>query len=142
MGTLLIKGLRLEASHAWKFRPMGAMIMARRDGGVGSLQISLANRHDLRDTPTPEACLALAQRFVTRPATGESFAAIQSADGDTLFGGFSFIVGEEFNRVWYNLTQGQLVLGVYGCAKDKREGTELNESEATMRSAQYEEPTE
>jgi hypothetical protein len=42
MGTLLIDGLKLEAPETWLFRSMGQMILAQRDSGVGSLQISLA----------------------------------------------------------------------------------------------------
>ncbi len=114
--------------------------MARRDGGTGSMQISMAFRNDLRDTPTPEACIALAQKFADRPGMGEPFASVQVAEIGSLFGGFSFTVGDEFNRVWYRLVNGQLALGLYGCSKEKLQGTELNECEAMMKSAEYEQP--
>src|SRR5437762_999107 len=101
MGTLKIEGLNLEAPEAWVFRSMGPTILARRDAGAGSLQISTAFRHDLRNAQSPEACLALAQEFVSRAGISESFDATQVADGGSLFGGFSYTVGEEFGRVWY-----------------------------------------
>lgn len=87
MGTLLIDGLNLESPRAWMFYSMGQMILARRDSGVGNLQISLAFRHDLPGVPSPEACLALAQKFVTRAGLSEPFDITQITDGSSLFGG-------------------------------------------------------
>lgn len=137
MGTLLIDGLKLEAPQAWKFRSMG-MILARRDSGIGTLQISLAFRGDLRGAASPDACLALAKEFVSRPGMSEPFDVTQDADDESLFGGFSYVVGEEFGRGWYRLVHGQLVLGVYGCSRQKQQVSELSECESIMRSAQYE----
>jgi hypothetical protein len=137
MGTLRIDGLKLEAPQAWRFHSMGQMILAQRDSGIGSFQISLAFRHDLRDTPSPEACLAAAQEFVSRTGMSEPFDTIQVADDRSLFGGFSYTVGEEFGRVWYRLVHGQLVLGVYGCSRQKQQASEISECESIVRSAQY-----
>lgn len=138
MGTLAIDGLKLEAPETWLFRSMGQMILARRDSGVGSLQISLAFRHDLTGTPSAERCFALAQEFVSRPEMSESFDPMQTSDGASLFGGFSFTAGDEFGRVWYRLAGGQLVLGVYGCSRQKEQPSELSECESIMRSVEYE----
>ena len=138
MGTLLIDGLKLEAPETWLFRSMGQMILARRDSGVGSLQISLAFRADLTGKQSPESCLVLAQEFVSRPGMSEPFDTMQISDGTSLFGGFSFTAGDEFGRVWYRLVRGQLVLGVYGCPQQKEHASELSECESIMRSAEYE----
>jgi hypothetical protein len=137
MGTLVIDGLKLEAPQAWMFYSMGKMILARRDSGIGSLQISLAFRHDLHGAPSPEACLTLAQGFVSRAGMSEPFDTTQVGDGGSLFGGFSYMVGEDFGRVWYRLADGQLVLGVYGCSRQKQQASEISECESIMRSAQY-----
>ncbi len=137
MGTLKIEGLNLEAPEAWIFRSMGPMILARRDKGAGSLQISTTFRHDLRGAQSPEACLALAREFVSRAGISERFDATQVAVGGSLFGGFSYTVGEDFGRVWYCLAHGQLVLGVYGCAYQKQQASEISECESIMRSAHY-----
>jgi hypothetical protein len=137
MGTLLMEGLKLEAPQAWTFYKMGQMILARRDSGAGSLQISLAFRHDLRGAPSSEACLALAQKFVSRAGMSEPFDITQVADGGSLFGGFSYAVGEDFGRVWYRLADRQLALGVYGCSRQKQQASELSECESIMRSAQF-----
>ena len=136
MGTLLIDGLKLEAPQAWKFYSMG-MILARRDSGFGNLQISVAFRSDLRGAASPEACLALAMEFVSRAGMSQPFDIKQDADGDSLFGGFSYVVGEEFGRVWYSLVHRQLILGVYGCSQRNPEASELSECESILRSAKY-----
>ena len=138
MGTLLIDGLKIEAPETWLFRSFSQMILARRDSGVGSLQISLAFRRDLTGTPSAEKCLALAQEFVSRPGLSEPFDTTQTADGASLFGGFSFTTGDDFGRVWYRLARGQLVLGVYGCSRQKEHAFELSECESIMRSVEYE----
>jgi hypothetical protein len=119
------------------FYSVGPMILARRDSGIGPLQISLAFRHDLSGAPRPEACLALAQKFVSRAGISEPFDTTQVADGDSLFGGFSFTAGEEFGRVWYRLVHGQLVLGVYGCPRQKQQASELSECESIMSSVEF-----
>ena len=107
------------------------------DSGIGSLQISVAFRGDLRGAASPEACLALAKEVVSRAEMSEPFDIKQDADGESLFGGFSYVVGEEFGRVWYRLMHGQLVLGVYGCSRQKPEASELSECESIMKSAKY-----
>jgi len=127
----------LEAPQAWIFRSMGPMILARRDSGTGSLQISTAFRHDLRGAQSPEACLALAQEFVSRAGISEPFDATQVADGGWLFGGFSYTVGEEFGRLWYCMAHGQLVLGVYACSRQNQQASEISECESIMKSAHY-----
>jgi hypothetical protein len=137
MGTLLIDGLKLEAPETWLFRSMGQMILGRRDSGVGSFQISLAFRHDLSGKTSAENCLALAQQFVSRPGMSEPFDTMQTSDGSSRFGGFSFTAGDEFGRVWYRLARGQLVLGVYCCSRQKQQPSELSECEAFMKSAEY-----
>jgi hypothetical protein len=137
MGTLKIDGLNLEAPEAWVFRSMGPMILAQRDSGIGSLQITQAFRHDLRDAQSSEACLALAQQFVSRAGISEPFDTTQVSDGGSLFGGFSYTTDEDFGRVWYRLVREQLVLGAYGCSRQKQQTSEISECESIMRSAHY-----
>ena len=134
---ILIDGLNLDAPPEWIFHSMGQMILARRDSGVGNLQISLAFRHDLDGKPTPESCLALAQEFVSREGISEPFEITQIAEGDALFGGFSFVVEKEFGRVWYRSSRGQLVLAVYDCAHGQRQDSEITECERIIKSAQF-----
>jgi hypothetical protein len=101
MSKVRIGDLDLEASEAWVFRQTGPMVLARRDAGCGSLQISTAFRYDLQGAQTPEACLAIARKFVSRAAISEPFDTTQVVDGGLLFGGFSYSAGEQFGRVWY-----------------------------------------
>jgi len=134
---MLIDGLKIEAPPEWLFRSMGQMILAERDSGVGCLQISLAFRHDLSGTESAERCLALAREFVSCGGMSEPFDFTESADDGSFFGGFSYTVGEQFGRAWYRLARGQLVLGSYGCAQQKKQASELSECECIMRSAQF-----
>ena len=67
----------------------------------------------------------------------EPFDTMQTSDGASLFGGFSFTAGDKFGRVWYRLARGQFVLGVYGCSRQKQQPSELSECESFMRSAEY-----
>ena len=134
---MLIDGLKIEAPPEWIFRSMGQMILAERDAGVGSLQISLAFRHDLSGTPSADRCLALAREFVSCDGMSEPFDSTEIADGSSLFGGFSYTVGEQFARVWYHSARGQLVLGLYGCSRQKQQASEVSECESIMKSAHY-----
>src|SRR3954462_13041452 len=52
MSKVRIGDLDLEASEAWGFRQMGPMVLARRDAGCGSLQISTAFRYKLQGAQT------------------------------------------------------------------------------------------
>lgn len=119
------------------FRSMGNMILARRDSGIGCLQISQVYRHDLRGAATPEACLSLAQKFVSRAGMSAPFDATQIADGGSMFGGFSYLIGKDFGRVWYRLAHEELVLGAYGCSREKQQASEITECESIMMSAHY-----
>jgi hypothetical protein len=135
-----IDGLRIAAPPSWTFHPFGQVILARPDSGIGSLQISLAFRHDLRGKASAEACLSVARGFVTRDGMSETFDSAETNDGESHFGGFSYTVGEDFNRAWYHSVQQQLVVGVYHCPRQKlsEATTEVQQSEQIIYSAQYE----
>jgi len=134
---ILINGLKLEAAREWIFHPMGQMIIARRDSGIGTFQISLAFRHDVSGKPSSEACVAIAREFVAREGVSEPFDTIEIANGNSFFGGFSYTIGKDFGRVWYNLSLGQLVLAVYNCSSEKKQISEINECEQIIKSAQF-----
>jgi hypothetical protein len=134
-----IGGLNIAALPTWTFHPFGQIILARPDSGVGSLQISLAFRHDLRGKASAEACSSVAHQFVSRDGMSEAFDTVEIRDGESLFGGFSYTVGDDFGRVWYHFVQQQLLLGMYSCPKQRTSEApgEVQQSEQIIRSAQY-----
>jgi hypothetical protein len=138
-----IGDLKLMAPQSWLFHPFDRIILARPDSGVGSLQISTAFRRDLHGDISPSACLDVARQFVSHDGMSEPFDTIERIDAESLFGGFSYTVGDEFGRVWYRFVQHQLLLGVYHCSAHKtaEAASELQEAEQIMQAAEYATPS-
>lgn len=131
--------LKIHAPATWTFYPFNGIILARPDTRLGSLQISTAFRHDVPQGGSASDCLAYARQFASCDGMSELFDTIEWSEHDFLLGAFSFTAGEMFGRVWYRYSRHQLLLGIYGCPRDKANAaaSELHDSEQIIRSSDY-----
>ncbi len=136
-----IAGLSISAPATWKFHEFENLVLARRDSPGGNLQLSLAYRSDCREEPTPERSEACARRWLSRRTIGE-FEVRPVGSGEEWLGSAAVGPQGREGRVWFVLRDGQLLLGLYLWAKERRDDPrfagEIDEAEAIVRSARWE----
>ena len=123
-GVVNLNGVSLKAPRTWTFYPFDDLILARRDSGVGSLQISLAYRNELSLEATHADCLELARQFTASAELPEFETSDQAG---CLFGSGTVSTSGTLSRVWYRFKFGQLLVAIYSCRSSQQDETELNE---------------
>ena len=104
VGPVAVGALELMAPREWQFHEFSGLILARRDGGAGTLQISTAFRRDLPEGASVNAAEHLVRQWIGDPRM--SFVSLGEAIG----------VGALDNgcgQAWYSLAPGGLVLAQY-----------------------------
>lgn len=107
IGSVVVGDLEFIAPPAWLFHEFSGLILARRDGGVGTLQISTAFRRDLPEGASGEAAEQLARQWAYDPV-----ATFDSLEGGTAPIGVGALVNEH-GWIWYSLAPGGLLLAMY-----------------------------
>ncbi|MBK8101416.1 MAG: hypothetical protein IPK26_30405 [Planctomycetes bacterium] len=121
--------LELLAPHDWLFHEFAGLIVARRDGGAGTLQITTAFQAEL-----PGGSSGTAAEHLARQWTGDPVVAFVSlSGGSTPIGVGALENGSGW--VWYSLAPGGLVLAMYrptlpatdrkGCERDLEDVTSI-----------------
>lgn len=140
---MTLAGLKIVAPPSWLFHEFEHFVLARPDTALGSLQVSTAYRHNLPSGASAAECFSLARQFVSRDGMSDPFDISEVSEHGSLFGGFSYNVGNDFGRVWYHFFDRQLLLGVYRSTRDKvADATgELQQAEQIMRASWYTTPS-
>ena len=137
---MILSGLKIVAPPSWLFHAFEHFVLARPDTALGSLQISTAYRHHLPSGASAADCFSLARQFVSRDGMSDPFDISEVSEDGSMFGGFSYNIGNDFGRVWYHFFDRQLLLGVYRSTRDKVADatSELQQAEQIMRASWYE----
>src|SRR5207237_8845656 len=116
---MTLAGLKILAPPSWLFHEFDHFVLARPDTALGSLQVSTAYRHNLPSGASAAECVSLARQVVSREGMSDPFDISEVSEHGSLFGGFSYNVGNDFGRVWYHFFDRQLFLGCYRSSRHK-----------------------
>jgi hypothetical protein len=128
MTTLQIGSLQLRAPSTWSFHDLG-MILGQRDGGRGTLQITLAFATAAPADAGHQACVEIVHRFMADPDSRMA-SAERVEQHDAIFGFITLQDATSFRRCWYRFKNGQLVIALYQC-----EAGDLSEVDTELREA-------
>jgi hypothetical protein len=129
-GVLNLGPLRLRAPLSWQFTSFGAMVLARTDAHLGTLQITLAYSADVPAGSDHAACLAEVRRFMKNEPEENTRYAERSDQTDAVFGHVTIHDALSFRRYWYRLKENGLILAVYQCKADQFSAAEAEIEEA------------
>lgn len=139
-----LPGIRLSASDQWAFFPFENLILAKRDGGCGTLQVSTAFRGDVAPDAGHEAVRPVAFEFAGIDAGGEAVEIATSAKEGKKIGTFAAHSETEFKKYWYVLGAQGLVLAIYQaglpCQNQAALEAEVLESQDLVESIEFTEP--
>lgn len=143
-GMLELPGIRLSASDKWIFYPFENLILAKRDNGCGTLQLSTAFRHDVSPDAGHEAVRPLALEFAGIDVGSGAVEIVTSAKEGKKIGTFSAHSESEFKKYWYVLGAQGLVLAIYQaglpCQNQTALEVEVLESQDLVESLEFTEP--
>ncbi len=141
---LELPGIRLSASDKWLFHPFDNLILAKRDGGCGTLQVSTAFRRDISPDAEHDAVRPLVLEFAEITAGSDAVEITSSAKEGKKIGTFSAHSQTEFKKYWYVLGAQGLVLAVYQSELPSRNQAALEaevlEAQDLVESIEFTEP--
>lgn len=127
--------LEFVAPPVWVFHEFSGLVLARRDGGVGTLQISLAFRRDLPDGASRQEAERLAREWTNDRVP--SFTSLEMGTAPIGVGALEI----EKGWVWYSLAPGGLLLAMYQLNGPEADPVQLererDEVTAIVRSARW-----
>lgn len=141
---LELPGIRLRASEEWVFFPFENLILAKRDDGCGTLQISTALRRDVSPDAGHDAIRPVAFEFAGIAAGSEAVEIATSAKGGKKIGTFSAHSKTEFKKYWYVLGAQGLMLAIFQaglpCQDQAALEAEVLEAQDLVESVEFTEP--
>ena len=134
--TIQLGELSIQAPYTWQFHSYENMILGRPDSRFGTLQISLAFRHDAKhDDEHGALCAAMEFASVTDSSSVSSPEKLE-IDGKCC-GHFDLKENEKNNRYFYTLTTAGLIISVFQSKQPDLTPEQWREVEAIVFSADY-----
>ena len=106
-----------DAPEHWRFFPLDSGVIGRPIDLPGVLNVIVVHGKSLPPCLTHEGCMSTARAAVHYTLPRHGFDRARDQIGNCVAGGESYLVDNDFVRIWYHQCEDGLVIGWFGCPK-------------------------
>jgi hypothetical protein len=121
MSVLDLGVMSFDAPQDWRFFPLDERIVGRPNDLPGVLNVMKVHGNALPQSVTHESSMSTARAAVQYELPDHGFDRAYDQLGNCVAGGESFLIDNDFIRIWYHHCAGGLVIAWFGCPKKAME---------------------
>ncbi len=101
LGSVNLGIISMEAAPGWRFFPLADRVVGRPDSGVGGIQVVRIPIEQVSWPASHEICMGTAVKASGYAVQGVGADRARETSEFCSAGGESFLVGDDFVRIWY-----------------------------------------